>query len=95
MIKSFADRTTEDIYHGINSKAARRVDRPVWPVVVRRLDVLNAAISLSDLKGPGNQLEKLKGNLAGYSSIRVNDQYRITFRFDSGNAEDVCCRDIH
>jgi toxin HigB-1 len=64
-------------------------------MVVRRLDVLNAATELSDLKSPGNQLEKLKGDLSGYWSIRVNDQYRVIFRFDSGNAEDVCCRDIH
>lgn len=94
VIRSFADETTEDIYHGINSKAARRIDRQVW-VVVRKLDILNTAISLNDLKSPGNQLEKLKDNQAGYWSIRVNDRYRIIFRFDSGNAEDVCCRDIH
>ncbi|MGO9126623.1 MAG: type II toxin-antitoxin system RelE/ParE family toxin [Terriglobales bacterium] len=95
MIKSFADSGTEDIYNGTNTKAARKIDRRVWPIVVRKLDFLNAAASLSDLKSPGNQLEKLKDELAGYWSIRVNDQYRITFRFVEGNAADVSCRDIH
>jgi len=67
----------------------------VWPVAARKLDILNAAMSLSDLKSPGNQLEKLKGSHAGLWSIRVNDQYRIIFRFEGGNAEDVRCHDIH
>ena len=95
MIKSFADRTTEDIYNGSNTKAARRIDKRVWPVVFRKLDILNAAVSLNDLKSPGNQLEKLEDELAGYWSIRVNDQYWIVFRFHDGNATDVRCQDIH
>jgi toxin HigB-1 len=95
VIKSFADSATEDIYHGTNTKAARRIDRRVWPIVVRKLDFLNAAISLNDLRSPGNQLEKLRDELAGYWSIRVNDQYRIVFRLVDGNAADVSCRDIH
>jgi len=95
VIKSFADRTTEDIYNGSNTKAARRIDRRVWPVVFRKLDILNAAVSLNDLKSPGNRLERLKDDLAGCWSIRVNDQYRVTFRFEGGNALDVSCQDIH
>ena len=95
MIKSFAEQATEDIYNGANTKAARRIDRRVWPVVFRKLDMLNAAARLNDLKSPGNQLERLKDDLAGYWSIRVNDQYRIIFRFDGGNATDVSCQDIH
>jgi proteic killer suppression protein len=95
VIKSFADLATEDIYDGTNTKAARRIGRRVWPIVVRKLDFLNAATSLNDLKSPGNQLEKLKDDLAGYWSIRVNDQYRIVFRFIDGNAVDVGCRDLH
>lgn len=63
--------------------------------MVRKLDMLNAAINLGDLKSPGSQLEKLKGDLEGYWSIRVNDQYRIIFRFHGGNAMDVRCQDIH
>jgi toxin HigB-1 len=95
VIKSFADQATEDIYNGRNTKAARRIDRRVWPVAARKLDILNAAMSLSDLKNPGNQLEKLRGGHAGWWSIRVNDQYRIIFRFDGGNALDVRFQDIH
>jgi len=95
VITFFADATTEDIYNGANTKAARKIDRRVWTVIVRKLDVLNAATSLNDLKSPGNQLEKLKDDLAGYWSIRVNDQYRILFQFSEGNAMDVSCLDIH
>ena len=60
-----------------------------------KLDQLNAAASLNDLKSPGNQLEKLKDNLAGYWSIRINVQYRICFQFEKGNASNVFCDDIH
>jgi proteic killer suppression protein len=95
VILSFADQTTEDIYNGKNTKSARRIDKRVWEVVVRKLDILNAATSLNDLKSPGNQLEKLKGDLADYWSIRVNDQYRIVFRFERGNAANVRCYDTH
>ena len=95
VIQSFADQATEDLYHGRNTKPARKIDKRVWAVVVRKLDVLNAAFSLNDLKSPGNHLERLKGNLSEYWSIRVNDQYRIIFRFDRGNASDVRCGDIH
>jgi proteic killer suppression protein len=95
VIKSFADQATEDIYNGRNTKAARRIDRRVWPVAARKLDILNAAMSLSDLKSLGNQLEKLRGGHADWWSIRVNDQYRIIFRFDGGSALDVRCQDIH
>jgi toxin HigB-1 len=95
VIESFADPTTQDIYDGANSKAARKIDKRLWAVIARKLDILNAATSLSDLKSPGNQLEKLKDNLAGYWSIRVNDQYRIVFRFAEGIARDVRCEDIH
>lgn len=95
VIGSFADRTTEAIYDGIDSKAARKIEQRVWPIVVRKLDILNATISLHDLKIPGNQLEKLKGNWANHWSIRVNDQYRIVFQFENGNAMNVRCTDIH
>ncbi|HYX70315.1 MAG TPA: type II toxin-antitoxin system RelE/ParE family toxin [Terriglobales bacterium] len=94
-IRSFRDRATEDVYHGVNSKDARKIDRRVWGRVAQKLDMLDAAIRLSDLKSPGNQLEKLKGGLEGYWSIRVNDQYRIVFQFEEGTADKVFCEDIH
>lgn len=94
-IASFKDATTADIYHGSDSKHARKISRDLWPRIQRRLDALNAAIALSDFKGPGFQLEKLKGGLEGYWSIRVNEQYRICFQFDGGNAKNVFCADVH
>lgn len=95
MIASFGDRTTADIYHGTASKAARRIDSRLWKVIQRKLDMLEAAIGRNDLKSPGNQLEKLRGDRAGFWSIRVNDQYRVVFRFAAGNASDVVCTDVH
>ena len=96
MIQSFADVATKDIYDGVDSKAARRIPKEIWPIVRRKLDALNAATSLGDLQNiPGNRFEALKGDLKGRYSIRVNQQYRITFRFESGHAHDVRCEDYH
>jgi len=95
VISSFGDRATEDIYNGVPSKGARRIDRRLWKVIQRKLDILEAAVSLNDLKSPGNQLEKLKGDREGFWSIRVNDQYRVVFRFADGKASDVVCMDVH
>jgi proteic killer suppression protein len=94
-ILSFRDDGTRDIYNGIASRPARRIGRELWPRIAKKLDSVNAATSLNDLRSPGNQLERLIGSLEGFWSIRVNDQYRICFRFDSGNANDVFCEDIH
>jgi proteic killer suppression protein len=96
VIQSFADATTEDLFHGANTKAARAVPKAIWPIVRRKLDLLNAAAAVQDLRvPPGNHLEPLKGDQAGRWSIRVNQQYRITFRFDGGNAFELCCEDYH
>jgi len=96
MILDFDDQSTEDIYDGIDSKAARRIPIDLWQVAVRKLDLLSAASELRDLQSPpGNRLEKLKGSLAGSYSIRVNDQYRIVFRWVDGNAREVRIMDYH
>jgi proteic killer suppression protein len=96
MILSFGDKTTEDIFHGSDTKAARKVIRVLWERICLKLDMLNAAASLQDLRTPpANRLEKLRGDLTGFHSIRVNDQYRIVFRFLDGNAADVRCTDYH
>jgi proteic killer suppression protein len=96
MIQTFRDRTTEDIYHGTDSKAARKIPPSTWPVAVRKLDMLNAAHEIGDLRvPPGNRLEALKGDLTGYHSIRINAQYRIVFRWKEGNAVDVWITDYH
>lgn len=94
VIQSFGNVATEDIFHGTNSKAARTIPRNVWSVVRRKLDMVSAATSVQALRvPPGNRLEALHGDRAGSFSIRVNDQYRITFRFDGEHAYDVCCED--
>jgi proteic killer suppression protein len=65
-------------------------------VIRRKLDAIHQARSLQDLRLPaGNRLEALKGDRAGYFSIRVNEQFRITFRFEEGKANDVSCEDYH
>lgn len=96
VIRSFADGATADVFMGRESKLARRIPKPLWPVVRRKLDALHRARSLQDLRLPaGNRLELLKGDHAGLTSMRVNDQYRITFRFEDGHAYDVTCEDYH
>ena len=81
MIRSFAGSGTEDIFYGENTKAARRTcPETVWKVAGRKLEQLDSAESLNDLKiPPANRLEALKGNRKGQYSIRVNDKYRICF----------------
>jgi len=96
MILSFRNQATEDIYHGSDSKAARSVPQGLWKVAVRKLDMINAAHVLGDLKvPPGNRLEALKGKWKGSHSIRINDQYRIVFLWTDGNAKDVGIVDYH
>lgn len=96
MIRSLGDHTTRDIWNGVNSKAARRIPRGLWSAVSRKLDQIDAVTRLDDLKvPPGNRLHALVGDLAGYHAIRVNDQYRIVFRFEGHDAHDVRCTDYH
>lgn len=90
MLISFGDRTTEDIYHGRRTKAARKFSRDWWARIQMKLDLLNAATSLDDIRvPPSNRLEKLRGELDGSYSIRINNQYQIVFRFRDGNCEEV------
>ncbi|MCC5639705.1 type II toxin-antitoxin system RelE/ParE family toxin [Nostoc sp. CHAB 5844] len=81
MIVSFKDKGTENIFDGSDSKEARKTcPINLWDVARRKLDQLNAAISLDDIKiPPGNKLEALKGDREGQHSIRLNKQYRICF----------------
>lgn len=96
MIRSFADATTEDVFHGRNTKAARRIPSDLWRTIRRKLAVIDAATSTADIGvTPGYRLEALKGDHAGRYSIRVNDQYRIRFRFEPHDADDVRCEDYH
>ena len=96
MIVSFNSKATEDLFHGIDSREARKISRNIWKAGWRKLDMLNAASELMDLRAPsGNRLEALKGSLKGKWSIRVNDQYRIVFEFRDGNAYEVDLVDYH
>ncbi len=84
------------IFYDEDTKRARTIPKALWPIVRRKLSYVHAAATLTDLRiPPGNRLEALKGLLAGRHSIRVNDQYRITFRFDAGHAWEVRCEDYH
>ncbi len=96
MILDFGDRTTEDIFNGEDTSAARRIPESTWTAACRKLDLLNAAHDLRDLRvPPGNRLEKLKGNLAAFYSIRINSQYRLIFRWADGTAKQVRITDYH
>jgi proteic killer suppression protein len=96
VILSYGDEATRDVHVGIDSKAARRFGAAVRAAAQRKLDLIGAAAEIRDLAvPPGNRLERLKGDLAGRYSIRVNDQFRIVFRFEGGNATDVRITDYH
>jgi proteic killer suppression protein len=96
MIASFGDRATEDLYHGRLTARARRFAREVADAAQIKMDMLNAAAAVRDLRSPpGNRLETLKGDLKGRHSIRVNDQWRLVFRWQDGNAYDVRLMDYH
>ena len=96
MIRSFGDHFTELLYHGAKDARVRRFPADVLKVTVRKLDMLNTAQVLGDLRSPpGNRLEALKGGLRGFFSIRVNDQWRIVFRWVGADAVDVRVTDYH
>lgn len=96
MIINFADKTTEDIYNGVDSKPARKIPMVIWSIAQRKLDMIDAAAEIKDLKiPPANRLEKLKGSLDGYFSIRINDQYRTIFKWINSAAENVKITDYH
>lgn len=93
MIASFKDTDTEATFHG---RAVRRVPPDVRPRARRKLDLINAAVVLEDLRAPpGNHLEALHGDRKGQHSIRINDQWRICFRFEAGAAFEVEIVDYH
>ena len=97
MIQSFKSIGTEDIYNGRNSADARRLlPRSLWTVAARKLDQIDAAAALDDLRvPPGNRLEALKADRIGQHSIRINDQYRICFKWSESGAEQVEVVDYH
>ena len=92
MLKSFRDSATEAVWRREGTAGLGRVAK----VALRRLGMLNFAGRLDDLRvPPGNRLEKLKGNRKGQYSVRVNERYRICFRWQDGDAYDVEIVDYH
>ena len=93
MIKTFADRRTEELFV---TGAAKRVPADVARRALRKLELVHVATQLSDLRvPPGNRLHALKADRAGQHAIAVNDQWRICFRFVDGDAYDVEFCDYH
>ena len=97
MIRSFKNQGTEDIYDGKNSKDARKLcPRDVLRVAIRKLEQIDSAPVLDDLKvPPGNKLEQLSGDRAGQYSIRINDQYRVCFVWTDIGPKEVEITDYH
>jgi len=96
VIQSFSDETTADLFRERNTRSARGIPRDLWRVGQRKLKLLDGAARLDDLVVPaGNRLERLKGQQAKRHSIRVNDQFRVTFRWENGHAFEVCIEDYH
>jgi proteic killer suppression protein len=96
VIASFGDQATADLYHGARTRRARSFPADLAPTALRKLDMLNAAHALSDLRSPpGNRLERLRGKWRSFHSIRVNEQWRVVFRWSEGQAHEVRLIDYH
>jgi addiction module HigA family antidote len=96
VIRSFGDKTTRDIYDGESSRYSRKIPLELQAKIARLLDQINAAPALEVLKiPPNNRLEKLKGGLKEFWSVRVNDQWRIVFKWENGDAHEVRVADYH
>ena len=93
MIKNFKDTETQKIYQ---RQRSRKLPSNIQQVALRKLRMINNSISINDLRvPPANRLEKLSGNRAGQWSIRINDQWRICFRWEGSDALDVEITDYH
>ncbi|RJQ44629.1 MAG: plasmid maintenance system killer protein [Gaiellales bacterium] len=97
MIQSFKNRGSEDIFNGKNTKEARKLcPRLLWKAAARKLDQLDSVRLLEELiVPPGNKLEALSGNGKGQHSIRINDQYRVCFKWTESGPADVEVIDYH
>lgn len=97
MIAAFSDRGTEDVFNGLESKAAKKTcPRSLWHIARRKLDRLDSVTRLDELRiPPGNRLEALHGDRKGQHSIWINDRYRVCFRWGERGAVDVEIVDYH
>jgi proteic killer suppression protein len=90
MIESFGNRLAEDLFFDRRSRETRAFPPELMRVAWRKVLYLHDAAELDDLRAPpGNRLELLKGRWKGYHSIRINDQWRLVFRWEQGHAQDV------
>jgi len=93
VIKNFKDDETQKIYQ---RQRSRKLPADIQQVALRKLRMINNSISINDLRvPPANRLEKLSGNRAGQWSIRINDQWRVCFRWEGSDALDVEITDYH
>ena len=93
LIQSFANKNTELLFC---DGCAKHIPRSLWPRAIRKLDMIDSAYVVEDLRTPpGNRLHSLKGDRAGQYSVSINDQWRICFRFEGENAFDVEICDYH
>lgn len=93
MIKSFADKATAAVFSG---QLVRRLPHDIQVIARRKIKLIDATSRIEELRvPPGNRLELLSGNRAGQWSIRINDQWRICFKWERGHAEDVEIADYH
>ena len=96
MIVSFGDKASSDLFNGIQSRHSRKLPNQIHEIALYKLDVINAAQALDDLRSPpGNRLETLRGEFKDFYSIRINNQWRIIFRWSDNNANDVQIIDYH
>lgn len=96
MIVSFGDKATSDLFHGVSSRHVRKLPNQIHEAALYKLDVINAAQELDDLRSPsGNGFEILRGDYKGFHSIRINSQRRVVFRWDANVAHDVQIKDYH
>ncbi len=97
MIRSFADAASEDLFNGLDTRRARATcPVELWAVLRRKLTQLNRVRDLRELAiPPGNRLKRLSGSRRGQHSIRINQQYRICFRWEGGYADEVEVTDYH
>ena len=96
MILSFGNRLAEDLFEDRRTKHARQFPPELWRAARRKVLLLHDAADLRDLRvPPGNRLEKLSGDRRDFFSIRINDQWRVVFRWKAGNALDVTVEDYH
>ncbi len=97
MIQSFKNQATEDLFNGVATKPALKLcPRNLWNIVSRKLDQIDSVVFLNELRvPPGNHLEALERDRKGQHSIRINDQYRVCFKWTESGPSNVDVTDYH